>query len=65
MTNEIGIKIKKIRQDLNITQEEMGVYLGVTQSNYGRLEKDDSRLNIPKLKIICKCLGISIITLLK
>jgi transcriptional regulator with XRE-family HTH domain len=56
----IGDKIRKIREDKNISQEKMAYELDLTQSNYGRLEKDDKRLNVPKLMKIAEILEISI-----
>lgn len=49
MDNSVGLKIKKLREEKGITQEFLASCLEITQSNYGRLEKDDSRLTIPKL----------------
>lgn len=60
MNNIIGTKIRKHRENLGISQEAMASELEITQSNYGRLEKDDNRLNIPKLKKIAEVLDISV-----
>ena len=38
----------------------MAMELEITQSNYGRLEKNDSRLTVPKLLRIAKTLEVSI-----
>ena len=58
--NIIGQKIKKLREQKGITQEAMASQLDVTQSNYGRLEKDDRRLNVVKLLKIARILDVSI-----
>jgi len=58
--NIIGERIKKIREDKGITQEAMAHQLDVTQSNYGRLEKDDRRLNVVKLLKIVRILDVNI-----
>jgi transcriptional regulator with XRE-family HTH domain len=58
--NVIGQRIKNIREDKGITQETMALHLDVTQSNYGRLEKDDRRLNIVKLLKIVRILDVNI-----
>lgn len=60
----IGQRIRKLREAKGITQEEMAGHLGVTQSNYGRLEKKDDRLNIVKLMEISRVLKVSIPDLL-
>lgn len=58
--NIIGQKIKKLREERGITQEAMALHLDVTQSNYGRLEKDDRRLNVVKLLKIVRILDVNI-----
>lgn len=61
--NLIGQRIKKLREERNITQEVMAKHLDVTQSNYGRLEKDDRRLNVVKLLKIVHILDVNIMML--
>ncbi len=58
--NDIGIRIRKIRESKGFSQKFMANQLGMTQSNYGRLEQDDGRLTVPKLTIIAKTLEVSI-----
>lgn len=58
--NVIGQRIKKLREERGITQETMAHQLDVTQSNYGRLEKDDRRLNVVKLLKIVRILNVNI-----
>ncbi|WP_449401484.1 helix-turn-helix domain-containing protein [Chryseobacterium wanjuense] len=58
--NTIGSRIKKFREEKGIKQEYMAHELEISQSNYGRLEKDDSRLTVPKLQKIAEVLNISI-----
>jgi transcriptional regulator with XRE-family HTH domain len=58
--NIIGQRIKKLREEKGITQETMAHQLDVTQSNYGRLEKDDRRLNVVKLLKIVRILNVNI-----
>jgi len=56
----IGIVIRKVREEKGITQEVMASELDITQSNYGRLEKNDNRLTAPKLLKIAQILNVSI-----
>lgn len=56
----IGARIRKLREQKNISQEKMAMELVLTQSNYGRLEKDDKRLTVPKLQKIAEVLEVSI-----
>lgn len=60
MDNSIGLRIKKIREDKRISQEYLAACLNVSQSNYGRLEKDDNRLTIPKLLKISIILEVKV-----
>lgn len=64
MDNAVGLKIKKTREEKGITQEFIAQCLEITQSNYGRLEKDDSRLTVPKLVKIAEVLEVSVSYLL-
>jgi transcriptional regulator with XRE-family HTH domain len=61
--NVIGQRIKKLREEKGITQENMAIQLDVTQSNYGRLEKDDRRLNVVKLLKIVRILDVNLMYL--
>ena len=60
MNNTIGTRIKKIREERNIKQEYIADEMGITQSSYGRLEKDDNRLTATKLIQISEILNVSI-----
>ena len=58
--DNIGIKIRKVREEKGITQEVMASELNITQSNYGRLEKNDNRLTAPKLLKIAQILNVTV-----
>jgi len=58
--DNIGTKIRKAREEKGITQEVMASELSITQSNYGRLEKNDNRLTAPKLLKIAQILNVSV-----
>lgn len=58
--NTIGSRIKKFREEKGIKQESMAHELEISQSNYGRLEKDDNRLTVPKIQKIAEVLNVSI-----
>jgi transcriptional regulator with XRE-family HTH domain len=60
MNNNVGLRIKDTRERKNISQDAMAMELDITQSNYGRLEKSDSRLTVPKLLKIAEVLEVSI-----
>lgn len=58
--NEIGKRIRQVRESRGISQSEMAFKIGLTQSNYGRLEKNDARLKVNHIIIIAKALDVSI-----
>ncbi|MDR0233028.1 MAG: helix-turn-helix domain-containing protein [Dysgonamonadaceae bacterium] len=58
--NAIGTRIRKIREERGIKQEYIAGEMGITQSNYGRLEKDDNRLTANKLIRISEILNVSV-----
>ncbi len=57
---EIGIKIKKVRELRNLTQEYMAQQLNVSQSTYSRLEKEDGDLTVSQLNRIAELLEIKV-----
>jgi transcriptional regulator with XRE-family HTH domain len=58
--NTVGTRIRKIREEHGIKQETIAGEMGITQSSYGRLEKDDSRLTANKLIKIAEILQVSV-----
>jgi transcriptional regulator with XRE-family HTH domain len=57
-------KIRKLRVSKGISQEYMAGELGITQPSYARLEFEDKRLNIDRIKIISKILDTNLAELL-
>ncbi|MDR2206693.1 MAG: helix-turn-helix domain-containing protein [Flavobacteriaceae bacterium] len=58
--NMVGSKIRRFREDRGIKQEHMAHELELTQSSYGRLEKDDNRLTVPKIQKIAEVLNVPV-----
>ena len=59
--NTVGSRIRKLREERGIKQVYIANEMdGLTQSSYGRLEKDDERLTVPKLIKIAEVLKVSI-----
>jgi transcriptional regulator with XRE-family HTH domain len=58
--NTIGNKIRLLREERGLSQENMASALEMTQSNYARLEKDDNRISVPRLIIIAKTLETTV-----
>jgi transcriptional regulator with XRE-family HTH domain len=57
--NIVGNRIKMLREKAGLTQEDMAECFKISQSNYGRLEKDDERISVPRLKTIASILEVS------
>jgi len=61
--NTVGTRIKKIREERGLTQENVADEMGLTQSSYGRMEMNDNRLTANRLIRISEILNVSISTL--
>jgi DNA-binding XRE family transcriptional regulator len=55
-----GENIKRLREDKNMTQEDLAQILGVTSSNISQIESGDRGLNISKAQKIAQALGVTI-----
>ena len=62
--NEIGDKIRLLREQRGLSQENLAQELGLTQPSYARLEKDDDRINITRLINIANILKTTVSTLI-
>jgi transcriptional regulator with XRE-family HTH domain len=57
---QIGYKIKKIRDDRQLSQSEMAELLGISQSAYSRLERDETPVVLNELVRYAKTLNVPI-----
>ena len=62
--NLIGNKIRLLREEKGLSQENLATALDITQSNYARLEKDDNRISVTRLIIIAKTLETTVTDLI-
>jgi transcriptional regulator with XRE-family HTH domain len=56
----LGMKIKKVRELKNFKQETVAEMLGMSQSNYSRIETDEAAPSPERLEQIAKVLGVSV-----
>lgn len=63
MSVATGIKIKKIREFKNYTQDYMANKLGMSQNSYSRIESGQTKLDIDRLKEISKLLDVPVETM--
>lgn len=62
MENEeklIGSRIKKLRKDSKMNQEELASKLGISRSYYSKIENDQRGLSIEIMQRLCKVFNIS------
>ena len=52
-------RIRNIREDLDLTQSEIGKLLNKSQQGYNHIETGRAELKIDDLKILCKFYDIS------
>jgi transcriptional regulator with XRE-family HTH domain len=57
---QVGHKIKKIRDERNISQAEMAELLGMSQSAYSRMERDETQVVMDELVRYAKTLNVPI-----
>lgn len=58
--NKIGNKIRLLREQRGLSQDNLALSLGITQPSYARLEKDDDRINITRLIQIASLLKTTV-----
>lgn len=54
MYTDVGYRIRRIREDMNLSKDKFGKLLGVTGQYIGLLERGNSILSISKLERLCK-----------
>lgn len=60
----INKSIRKIRENKNLTQEEMAEKLNMSPSGYGKIERGDIQLKFDKLERIANIFEIDVVELL-
>jgi transcriptional regulator with XRE-family HTH domain len=55
----IGAKIKKLREDQNLSQREVAEHINITQASYHKLESDKVRAKVDTLEKLAKFFGVS------
>lgn len=60
-----GTKIKRIREMLGKTQEEIAEKLNLTAQAYGRMERGETSINTERLEKIAGALGVSVDEILR
>lgn len=59
MKEEIGLRIRNIRENMNLTKEELANMLGISGQFLGMIEKGKNSISIEKLQILCEITHLS------
>ena len=59
MKKEIGLRIKNIRENMNLSKDEFAKKLGISGQFLGMVEKVKNFLSIEKLKTLCEFTNLS------
>ena len=59
MREEFGIRIKNIRESMNMSKESFAKLLGISGQFLGIVERGKSFLSIEKLKVLCDITNLS------
>lgn len=58
-------KIRALREEKKWSQEEFAAKLGLSANGYAKIERGETRLNIPRLEQIAELFGIDILELIQ
>lgn len=64
LRKEIGLRIKNIRLNMNMTKQKMADLLGISGQYLGMIERGEGTLSVDKLKILCDMTGLSAVYIL-
>jgi transcriptional regulator with XRE-family HTH domain len=59
MNNNIRESFKNLRKKINVTQEQMALFLGLEQSSISKFENGERTLNVGNLEKACSLFGVS------
>ena len=60
ITVQIGKKIKKLRLEHNLSQEQLALEAGIDRSYVGQIERFEKNVTVVTLQKIAKSLGLTI-----
>ncbi len=59
LAQKIGMRIKEIRKQKGLTQNDMAKKLGILQPAYARYESGKVQLNYEQIQVLCQLLEIT------
>lgn len=60
---ELGIKIRILRKEKNMTMEDLGQMIDMEETNVGRIERGETSVTLNSLRRICKALDTKLAVL--
>ena len=64
INEEVGFNIRRIREERDLSQEELAVLAGLHRAYIGQIERGEKNIGLKNLEIIAKALDVSIKVLL-
>ena len=61
---KVNEKVRQLREDNNLSQEDMALKLQMSTNGYAKLERGESHFSIPRLEQIATVFGIDILELM-
>jgi len=60
ITERVGLKIRIIREEQGLSQEELGTFGGLHRAYIGQIERGEKNIGLKNLEKIAKALDVSI-----
>lgn len=56
----VNENLKKLRAELNLSQDEMAYQLGMSKNGYGKLERNETKMTVERLEQIVNKFNIDV-----
>lgn len=60
VVRDIGRRIRAVREEAGLSQEKLAAKIGMTRSNYARIERGATNITVETLVRIAKGLGVEV-----
>ena len=60
INEEVGFNIRRVREEIGLSQEELGALAGLHRAYIGQIERGEKNIGLKNLEKIAKALGIAI-----
>jgi transcriptional regulator with XRE-family HTH domain len=60
MQDDTGARLRRLRENRNMTQETLAEVMGANQSRVSRIESGYAKLGVGELTLICQALDLSL-----